>query len=126
MLFRSALAACCGPLIDGWAHAASPEALMRSRYTAYATGTPDAIAYLVATHHHSTREPDLAEGIAASVAAIDAWEGLRVVHAASEGDTGVVEFVASFRRGGERGELRERSRFAREDGRWSYVDGEIG
>lgn len=99
---------------------------MRSRYTAYATGTPEAIAYLVATHHHSTREPGLAEGIAASVAAIDAWEGLRVVHAAAEGDAGVVEFVASFRRGGVGGELRERSRFVREHGRWSYVGGEIG
>ena len=49
-----------------------------------------------------------------------------MVHAAAEGDAGIVEFVASFRRGGERGELRERSRFVREDGRWSYVDGEIG
>ena len=99
---------------------------MRSRYTAYASGTPEAIAYLVATHHSSTRESDLAEGIAASVAAIDAWEGLRVVHAAVEGDAGTVEFVASFRRGEDRGELRERSHFVREGGRWSYVDGEIG
>ena len=96
---------------------------MRSRYTAYATGTPDAIAYLVATHHPSTREPDLAEGIAASVAAIDAWEELRVVHAAAEGDTGIVEFVASFVAATGPGVRAERSRFRREAGRWVYVDG---
>lgn len=99
---------------------------MRSRYSAYALGSPEAVDYLVETHHPSTREPDLARGIAASVAAIDAWEGLRVVRASQDGDRGTVEFVATFRQGGERGELRERSRFVREGGRWSYVDGEIG
>ena len=45
------LAACCGRYHDGALAAPTPEALMRSRYAAFALGTPAAIDYLVATHH---------------------------------------------------------------------------
>lgn len=99
---------------------------MRSRYSAYALGTPTAIAYLVETHHPAHREPDLARGIAATVASIDAWEGLEVRSAQEDGDRAMVEFTARFRRGRERGVLREWSRFVREGGRWSYIDGDVG
>ena len=36
---------------------------------------------------------------------------------------GTVEFRASYVAGGRRGAQQERSRFVREDGRWTYVDG---
>ncbi|MBT2476414.1 hypothetical protein J7E68_17990, partial [Microbacterium sp. ISL-103] len=39
---------------------------------------------------------------------------------------GVVEFEAFGRQGDERGSLRERSRFVREDRRWLYLDGHVG
>ena len=99
---------------------------MRSRYTAFSLGTPEAIDYLVATHHPDHREPDLARGLAATVRAIDAWEGLEVRSTSEDGDTGTVVFVARYRQGGERGELRERSSFVREGGRWFYTTGVIG
>ena len=98
---------------------------MRSRYTAFALGTPEAVDYLVATHHPKHRDPELRQGLRASIAGVDRWEGLRVLSAGADGDRGTVEFVATYRIGGEQGRLHERSEFVREGGRWLYTQGEI-
>lgn len=112
----AAYASCCGPLIEGRASAETPEALMRSRYTAYATGAVD---YLLATHHPSTR-PDR-ESVARSAASA---EFVRLVVREASGDR--VAFEAHYREGGATHVLRERSRFVRDaEGRWSYVDGVV-
>jgi len=91
---------------------------MRSRYSAYALGLAD---YLRATWHPSTRpaELDLAGG--------PKWLGLTVLHHEQAGeDRAIVEFVARYKAGGRAGRLGEVSRFLREDGRWYYVDGDVG
>ena len=99
-----AYAACCGQLHLG-AAAPTPEALMRSRYSAFALGLAD---YLLSTWHPSTRP--------ASLELDDTeWRRLQVVEVSGD----VVEFRASYRGG----LLHERSRFAQEGGRWLYVDG---
>jgi SEC-C motif domain protein len=107
---------CCAPLHSG-THAPTPEALMRSRYSAYALGLH---TYLLATWHASTAPGDL-EGSTIK------WMGLEVLAAASQGDAGVVQFVARYKEGalggGKAGRLTETSRFVREDGQWWYVDG---
>jgi SEC-C motif-containing protein len=56
------------------------------------------------------------------------WTRLRVLATERGGpdDTeGVVEFRAHFRDRGEPGTLTERSRFAKSDGAWTYVDGDV-
>ena len=55
------------------------------------------------------------------------WLGLDVKRHADAGDgTAVVEFVARYKIGGAPAvRMHEVSRFVREDGRWSYVDGEF-
>ncbi|TXH52504.1 MAG: hypothetical protein E6Q87_00235 [Cellvibrionales bacterium] len=96
--------------------APTPEALMRSRYSAYVLGLLD---YLLATWHPSTAPGDLE---------LDAvkWLGLEVKAAAAQGDAGVVEFVARYRDSSGRGQrLHEISRFVREKGQWFYVDGQF-
>jgi SEC-C motif-containing protein len=99
--------ACCGPLLANTQLASSPEQLMRSRYTAHATGDGD---HLFRTWHPRTRPDDIALDPATR------WTGLRIV--AAEGDT--VEFVATSE-----GEvMHERSRFEQRAGRWVYVDGD--
>jgi SEC-C motif domain protein len=107
--------ACCAPLHDG-AIAESPEALMRSRYVAYALQLDD---YITRTWHASTRPANVhsEDGVK--------WLGLTVLRAGTTSDTeGFVEFVARYRAGGGRAErLEELSRFVREDGRWVYVAG---
>jgi SEC-C motif-containing protein len=89
--------------------------LMRSRYTAFVVGD---VRHLLATWHPSTRPRTLDLD-----PAID-WRSLEVVRTVRGGPLdrdGIVEFVARYAVDGERGELRETSRFVREHG-WQYVD----
>ena len=85
---------CCALLLDSGAPAASAEALMRSRYTAFVLGRED---YLLATWHPSTRPAalDLANEPAVR------WIGLQVRdHVRCAPDRAEVEFVARYRIGG--------------------------
>ncbi len=113
-------AACCEPIHLGLEPAATAEALMRSRYSAYVLGLE---AYLRASWHVSTRPERVLHEDHASVK----WLGLDVLRSGARGaDTAFVEFVARSRVGGGRAERQhEISRFLREDGRWYYVDGEF-
>ena len=107
-----ALAQCCGPCIDGAMPAPTAEALMRSRYTAYALQQAD---YLRATWHPDTRPSRV------RLAPEQRWIGLTIkaTDAGREGDTtGVVEFVARFKVAGRGHRLHERSRFECIDGQW--------
>ncbi|HEY0503238.1 MAG TPA: YchJ family protein [Lysobacter sp.] len=111
---------CCGPLHAGTAVAATAEALMRSRYSAYVRA--DA-AYLLATWYPRTRPRMLELGEATQTR----WLGLDVKrHAPTGPDSALVEFVARCKVGGASAvRLHEVSRFLREDGRWYYLDGEF-
>ena len=121
----STLAQCCGPYVAGDLHATDPEALMRSRYTAFALGTPQAVEYLNATHHPNFRAPNLREGLKASIAGVDDWLGLQVLFTETKGERGVVEFIATYRIGMQRDKLHERSKFARVGKRWFYTEGVV-
>ncbi len=114
--------ACCGRYHAGAQHlqAPTPEALMRSRYSAYALGLVD---YVRDTWHASTRSETLARFDAA-----DKWLGLQIKDAPRAiDDEGFVEFVARSKPkgGGAASRLHERSRFVREAGYWLYIDGVI-
>ncbi len=116
---------CCGEWHAGLQatpahHAPSPEALMRSRYSAYVLQRAD---YLLATWHGGTSPSD-----------IDLpptkWLGLEIKHCEASGDVGIVEFIARYRDStGKAGRIEETSRFVREgEGeatRWLYIDGLI-
>ena len=114
-----AYAVCCGPLLTGERHAETAEALMRSRYTAFAVADE---AYLLRTWHPRTR-PDRV-GLEPAVR----WTGLDVVRTDRGGPhdaDGVVEFVATWVDPDDTsGRLHEVSSFARRAGRWVYVGGE--
>ena len=112
-----AYVACCGPLHDG-EPAATAEALMRSRYSAYVLGHTD---HVFRSWHPRTRPDDVSSDGTT-------WLGLEIVRTEDgepDDDTGVVEFVARYQ--GPRGaqELHEVSRFERRGGRWVYVDGDV-
>ena len=106
--------ACCGPYHNGEA-APTPEALMRSRYSAFALENAE---YLLATWHKDYRPQTL------EFAADTRWTGLDILGAGSDGDTGRVHFIATFNEAGEWLLLEEKSRFERLDGRWYYLAGE--
>jgi SEC-C motif-containing protein len=117
---RQQYADCCEPFHRGGV-APTAEALMRSRYSAFARGLAP---YLLDTWHPSTRPDrlDLDAGIT--------WRALQIVDTVDGGpddDTGVVEFRAIARSAdGERHVQQERSTFTRADGRWLYVDAGTG
>ena len=110
---------CCGRYLDGGETAPTAEALMRSRYTAYTMGREN---YLLATWSQSTCPASLPLAAEPS----RKWLGLEVKrHEQSQPDKALVEFVARYKIGGRACRLHETSRFAREDGRWFYVNGEM-
>ena len=109
-------AECCRPLHRGEATAATAEALMRSRFSAFAVGDPD---YLLRSWHSSTRPARL------RLDPGQRWTRLEILGTERGGlfDTaGTVAFRAHYREAGRPGALEEHSRFVREDGQWVYLD----
>lgn len=107
-------AQCCEPLHLGQP-AATPEALMRSRYSAFALELVD---YLLSSWDVRTRPAEL------TLQPDTHWFDLTVHGSEEQGNDGLVSFTAHFREGDEWLQLSERSRFARgDDGHWRYVDG---
>ena len=101
---------CCKRLHDG-EPAASPEALMRSRYSAFVLGLGD---YLQYSHHPETcpAGDDLPD---------QRWIKLEVLKAAGQR----VTFKAWFEVDGRLGVMQERSRFEQIQGRWLYHSGDF-
>lgn len=117
------LAQCCGPVLDG-APAPTAEALMRSRYTAFALGAED---HLFRSWWPRTRPdgPYCHPGTR--------WTGLEIgeVVGGGEGEPdgaeATVAFTAHYQASDVRGHvvddaMRERSLFRRRAGRWLYVE----
>jgi SEC-C motif-containing protein len=111
---------CCGPYLEQADQAApTPQALMRSRYSAYVL---ERAPYLLATWHPDHRPADLTFEFGVK------WLGLdvRAESLAGEGEAGNtawVHFVARVRdASGRATRLEERSRFVREGGRWLYLE----
>jgi SEC-C motif-containing protein len=104
---------CCEPAHHGHPPATA-EALMRSRYSAFAL---DDDAYVLSSWHPHTRpgtiEPD--PGLR--------WVGLDILSSTGGGmfdAEGTVEFRAHYRDHGKHADMVERSRFVRHDGQWVY------
>jgi SEC-C motif domain protein len=116
-------ATCCAPHHHGTQPAPTPEALMRSRYSAYVLGLLD---YLLRTWHPSTAPGDLE-------LPPTQWLGLQVLHTEQTDNAGVVEFIARYKVNGKAHKLHEVSRFVREPvptaadeaAPWRYVDGQM-
>ncbi len=116
-------AACCEPVLKG-APAATPEALMRARYTAHAVGS---FTFLETSVHPSTREKvDTAKMRQWSEAVT--WNGMEVHETTGGGeadDAGTVSFTARYSVNGVEQDLREDASFVRENGAWYYLDGDV-
>ncbi|MCZ2403151.1 YchJ family protein [Paenarthrobacter sp. Z7-10] len=111
-------AQCCGRYHGGLADPPTAEALMRSRYCAFARNDAP---YLLASWHSSTRPASV------ELDPTLQWRRLDIVTVSRGGfadNHGTVEFKAHYRQHGRSGVLAELSRFVREDGRWVYLDGE--
>ncbi|WDE07674.1 SEC-C domain-containing protein [Thalassomonas viridans] len=116
---------CCQPLIKGVQTASSPEKLMRSRYSAYATGEAD---YIYQTYAKTSRAQQNLEEIA-QWAAMTKWLFLEIHHSSeipqSAGELPVVKFSAHYLLGNKYHKMTETSRFLQESGQWRYLDGDV-
>lgn len=113
--------ACCKNVIEGVNQADSAEALMRSRYVAYALGNAK---YLLDTTVPENRyEDDVA--LIKEFAQTAEWVALEVLKSKESGSRAVVEFKAYYL---EKGQLKlhhEKSDFRQEEGVWFYEKGAL-
>ena len=109
---------CCEPLINGTQNATTAEALMRSRYSAYAT---HAVDYLVATTQEEERKYHSKSDIL-NWAISNQWQKLEIIKVTEN----TVEFKAYFQDSNKQNQIHhEHSTFVLENGKWFYVDGEF-
>ncbi|MBA6416509.1 YchJ family protein [Colwellia sp. 6M3] len=120
-------AQCCQPLIMATTSSNSPEQLMRSRYSAYATKNAE---YIYLTYAKASQ-------LEQSIVDIEQWAAQTkwlklVIHNASEyqknkinKESAQVEFSAFYQHQGQIWQMRENSNFVIEDNAWRYLDGEV-
>lgn len=120
--------ACCGPYHRGEREAPDAEALMRSRYAAFARGD---VEYLLRTLHPD--HDDRAEGDEALRRSLREtlrryrYEGLRVLDRRPPGGDGLAEvlFHAKITEGRADRSFAERSYFAHDGVGWRYLAGDL-
>ncbi len=118
-----AFADCCQPLIEGQKVAETAEALMRSRYTAHATKAFD---YIFETTLPESREEDDRKGTEAWSKRLE-WQSLSIRNVEKgkvEDESGLVEFLARYRKNGKAFDHHEIAEFVRRDGKWYFKDGQ--
>jgi SEC-C motif-containing protein len=109
---------CCQKYTDGTQKAPTALALMKSRYSAYATHNAD---YLWNTTHGSQREYYSKEEIL-HWATANQWQKLEIISATEN----TVEFKAYFLDENKENQVHhEFSAFKKENGSWFYVDGKF-
>jgi SEC-C motif-containing protein len=117
-------AECCEPYISRRKQAPTAEALMRARYSAYATKH---IAFLEWSLHPRARKGHDPQSTR-QWAEESEWLGLEVIRTEGGGEadaSGTVEFKAHYRTRGEAVEHHEVAEFRREDGKWYFLDGKV-
>lgn len=113
---------CCKPRHDGTRPAETPEALMRSRYAAFALGLGEYLVDTLARDHDDRKLPR--EALVRELSRVkdrQRFMGLRIVEAKDD----EVVFVARIFEKGQDRSFSERSTFVREDGAWKYAAGAI-
>jgi len=105
--------------ISGQSLPATPEQLMRSRYTAYTQNNFDYLTDTMKDPAAKRFDLDSARDWADKVE----WIRLEVISTKAEPTKGYVEFLAYFYENNKRHAMHELSEFHLEDGKWYYVDG---
>jgi SEC-C motif-containing protein len=115
----NAYAACCEPLILGECKAPTAEALMRSRFAAYARKEVD---YVYETTHPEQRKKVDRESIKAwaEQAHFRRLEILKVEDGKEQDQSGLVEFIAHYQENGEERQHHEHARFEKLQGSWYF------
>lgn len=117
---KIAYQACCEPYHCDMVLPQTPEALMRSRYTAYVLANIDYIQKTMCGKALENFNALEAKSWAQNVK----WLKLKIVHALTPSENkGYVEFIARFIDKGQHHHIHEISEFQCISGKWFYVDG---
>lgn len=114
---------CCGMYHNNPGTAPTAEALMRSRYSAFALHNFD---YIAATQKLA-QEPEQSGADIEDSNGKTQWVQLNIIETQAgeaKDHKGVVSFTAHFKEGNNTGKLSERSLFEKHDGVWYYIAGE--
>lgn len=112
---------CCSVYISGEKEAPTPEALMRSRYSAYVVGE---VGYIGKTQIGKAAErydPDYAKEWSKQAT----WFDLKIISNKADDNVGQVEFLARYALGGNKSYMHEVSKFEKIEGKWVYTDGKF-
>jgi len=115
-------AACCEPIIAGARPAATPEELMRARYTAHAKVEIDFLYNSTHPDHRNNYDHKGTKRWAEE----SQWLGLEIVDTVDGGEKdarGTVEFVARFRDKSGIRTHHEVASFERQKGQWLFTEG---
>ena len=112
---------CCEPIIKQKALAASPEALMRSRYTAY---VKQEIGWLKESLE-PTQRSDFDEASVTAWSKDSEWLGIEIKQTKTEDEKNIgwVEFIARFKQGNITRNHHELGEFHKVGGAWFFYDG---
>lgn len=116
---------CCQPWLEG-KPAPSPEALMRSRFAAYAL---ENVGYIIRTTHSQNphaqvNQKEWRQDLKVFCRQTD-FLGLQILQVeAIQGDVGWITFRAILMQAGRDASFTEKSRFEKVNGRWLYHSGE--
>lgn len=110
---------CCQPFLTNTDIPATPEALMRSRYSAFCSKN---LPYLLQTRLPEKRYLDNPTDLEKTFDQTQ-WLKLDVLNSSAVDDRGTVEFIAFYKDATGIGQIHERSDFLRRDGHWYYADG---
>ncbi|WP_457743560.1 YchJ family protein [Sulfurimonas sp.] len=108
---------CCGAIIEAKRSPATPQELMRSRYSAYVRANAE---YLLTSTVKENRYPGDIELIKEFSTSVE-WLKLDILNAVND----TVEFKAYYKDNQNIQVLHEKSNFVKEDGVWRYKDGEL-
>src|SRR5689334_6847518 len=108
---------CCAPFHKGEIHAPTPEALMRSRYSAFVLGD---FSYIEKTMRGKPLK-SFSKKQLEQCHPQTKWLGLQVLSASEEKERGEVHFIALYAMEGKKVQIEERSQFEKRGGKWYYT-----
>ena len=112
---------CCSVYISGEKAAPTPEALMRSRYTAYVVGEVDYVGKTQTGKAAAGFDPNYAKEWSKQAT----WFGLKVIDVKAGASKSQVEFLALYELGGNKSYMHEISDFEKLEDKWIYTDGKF-
>lgn len=115
---------CCEPYLKGTMKPSTAEALLRSRYTAFAKHN---INYIIETISPGKRKDHDKEEIRKWSESSE-WKGLEIVSVdggSLHDSAAVIDFIAHYKMDNEEKEHHEVAQFKKQDGQWYFVDGRV-